>query len=176
MPKETSYECFALVKGYRQKACDWKKEEVLRASEFRNCMESTSVWPLLRGAMGDREEGLRLAQRAYENEPSPSHAMQFGIALLWLGKYSEAWKHFRSVIETSKTAGDADYGMAGVAKWCLNKPEEAVLEWRAGVSAKYARSSGLNIRMPLLLFFAAVYDHSDVFPAQWDPKLGIHVT
>ena len=119
-------------------------------------MEYISPWPLLRGGQGEREEGLRLVQQAYIDEPSPSHAREFGIALVWLGKYAEAWAHFRSVIETSKTAGDGDYGMAGVAKWCLDKPDEAVLEWRAGLKANYARASGLGVRMPLLLFFAAV--------------------
>jgi hypothetical protein len=119
-------------------------------------MEYISPWPLLRGGQGEREEGLRLIQQAYIDEPSPSHAREFGIALVWLGKYAEAWTHFRSVIETSKTAGDGDYGMAGVAKWCLDKPDEAVLEWRAGLKANYARASGFGVRMPLLLFFAAV--------------------
>jgi hypothetical protein len=119
-------------------------------------MEYISPWPLLRGGTGERKEGLRLVQQAYADEPSPSHAREFGIGLVWLGKYAEAWAHFRSVIETSKTTGDGDYGMAGVAKWCLDKPDEAVLEWRAGLKTKYARASGLGVRMPLLLFFAAV--------------------
>lgn len=139
---------------------------VLRDSDFRNHMEYISPWPLLRAGAGEREQGLRLVQQAYAEDPSPSHTREFGIALVWLGKYAEAWTHFRSVIETSKTAGDGDYGMAGVAKWCLNKPDEAVSEWRAGLKAKYARASGLNVIMPLLLFFAAIRQ-----PKVFDRKL-----
>ena len=82
--------------------------------------------------------------------------MELGVALLWLRKYAEAWEHFRSVIETNPRCGDNDYGMAGVAKWCLDQRAEAVLEWKAGLEAKYARAAGLNLQMPLLLFFAAI--------------------
>jgi hypothetical protein len=121
-------------------------------------MERINPWPLLRGEKEQREEGMRLVQQTYYNQPnSPPHIMQMGIALLWLEKYNEAWRHFRSKIESNPfMSGDGDYGMAGVAKWCLGKPHEAVLEWRAGLKAKYARASGLGIRVPLLLFFTAV--------------------
>lgn len=123
-------------------------------------MEYINPWPLLRGEKGQREEGIRLAQQAYSKQPdSPPHIMQMGIALLWLEKYGEAWTHFRSKIESNPSmSGDGDYGMSGVAKWCVGKPEEAVLEWRAGSKAKYARASGLGIRMPLLLFFVSILE------------------
>ena len=86
-------------------------------------MENINPWPLLRGGKVEQAAGLWLVQQAFEAEPSPSHAREFGIALVWLGKYDKAWTHFRSVIESSPTAGDGDYGMAGVAKWCLGKPD-----------------------------------------------------
>ncbi len=129
-------------------------------------MEYISPWPLLRAGKSEREQGLRRVQRAYSEDPSPSYSRTLGVALLWLGKYTEAWTHFRSVIETSPTAGDGDYGMAGVAKWCLGKVDEAVSEWRAGLKAKYARASGLNVSSPLLLFFAAIRE-----PRVFDRKL-----
>src|SRR6266478_4273177 len=69
--------------------------------------------------------------------------------------YAEAWKHFRSIIETDPRVGDNDYGMAGVAKWCLGEPQEAVSQWRAGLKAEYARS-GVTVRMGLLLYFVSV--------------------
>jgi hypothetical protein len=125
-------------------------------------MERFNPWPLLRGEKAEQERGLQLVQQAYNEQPYASEAMEFGVALLWLEKYNEAWDHFSSIIETSSRSGDNDYGMAGVAKWCLGKPEEAVLEWCAGLKAKYARASGLGIRMPLLLFFAAAR-HPKVF-------------
>jgi hypothetical protein len=122
---------------------------------------------LLRAGRAEQEQGLRLVQQAYTGQPFfASAAMTLGVALLWLGRYAEAWEHFHSVIETPPRVGDNDYGMAGVAKWCLGRPDEAVLEWRAGLKAKYARASGLGVRMPLLLFFAAIRE-----PRVFDRKL-----
>jgi hypothetical protein len=119
-------------------------------------MEYISPWPLLRGEKSEQEQGLRLVQQSYAKNPSASYAMTLGVALLWLGRYAETWEHFHSVIETRTRVGDSYCGMAGVAKWCLGRPDEAVSEWRAGLKAEYARASGLNVIMPLLLFFAAV--------------------
>jgi hypothetical protein len=118
-------------------------------------LEGARRWLLLRGGKAEQEEGLRLIREAYAQESSPSGVMELGISLLWLRQYAEAWQHFHSVIETDPSAGDNDYGMAGVAKWCLGEPEEAVAQWRAGLKAKYARS-GVAVRMALLVFFASV--------------------
>ncbi len=119
-------------------------------------MESTNPWALLRAGKAEQEQGLRLVQHAYAREPDASHSMELGVALLWLGHNAEAWEHFRSIIDKAPNSGDNDYGMAGVAKWCLGEPGEAASQWRAGLKAKYARASGLGVRMPLLLFFASV--------------------
>ena len=119
-------------------------------------MERVNPWPLLRGEKAEQEQGLQLARQAYNEQPYASEAMTLGVALLWLARYADAWEHFHSRIETASRAGDNDYGMAGVAKWCLGKPDDAVSEWRAGLKAEYARTSGLGVRMPLLLFFAAI--------------------
>lgn len=114
-------------------------------------------WPLLRGEkIEQQEEGLRLARRAYKRNPYGSESMQLGVALLWLGRYTEAWHHFEEIIRGGVRIGDNSYGMAGVSKWCLDRPDEAVLQWRAGLRAKYARASGLNITLPMLLFFAVI--------------------
>jgi hypothetical protein len=106
------------------------------------------------------------SSRPMPNTPIGSEAMTLGVALLWLGRYGETWEHFHSVIEKGIRVGDGYYGMAGVAKWCLGRPDQAVLEWRAGLKAKYARASGLNVIMPLLLFFAAIRE-----PRVFDRKL-----
>ena len=120
-------------------------------------MEYVSPWPLLRGGRDEQEQGFRLVQQFYAEDPLFGSAiMTLGVALLWLERYTEAWEHFHAVIETAPRVGDVYYGMAGVAKWCLGRPDEAVSEWRAGLKAKYARASGLNVSSPLLLFFAAV--------------------
>ena len=130
-------------------------------------MEHVSPWPLLRGGRDEQEQGLRLVQQAYTGDPFFGSAiMTLGVALLWLGRYAEAWEHFHSVIATAPRVSDSYYGMAGVAKWCLGRPDEAVSEWRAGLKAEYAGASGLNVGSPLLLFFAAVRE-----PNVFDRKL-----
>lgn len=95
--------------------------------------------------------------------------MELGVALLWLGRYDEAWEHFCSSIDTSPRSGDSKYGMAGVAKWCLGEPREAVSKWRAGLKAKYARA-GVPFQMPLLLYFTSVV-RPDVFNPDEAKKL-----
>jgi len=119
--------------------------------------QDINPWTLLRAGTVEQEAGLRTVQQAYAGQPHPSHAMELGVALLWLRKYASAWEHFRATIDADPArSGDNDYGMAGVAKWCLGEPDEAVAHWRAGLAANYARASGLGVIMPLLLFFASV--------------------
>lgn len=120
-------------------------------------MGNKNPWTLLRAGKAEQELGLRLVHQAYTDRPTPSRGMELGIALLWLRKYASAWEHFCSLIDADpQRCGDADYGMAGVAKWCLGETEQSIVYWRAGLKAKYARTAGLGVTMPLLLFFASV--------------------
>jgi tetratricopeptide (TPR) repeat protein len=124
-------------------------------------MESRSVWPLLRAEKAEQEQGLALCREAYARNPSASHIMQLGIALLWLKQYAQAWEHFSTIIERKAPKGTSNkhesfYGMAGVAKWCLGERREAIAEWISGLKAEYAGAAGLGVEMPLLLFFASV--------------------
>jgi hypothetical protein len=77
--------------------------------------------------------------------------MELGVTLMWHGQYVEAWEHFHSIIETDPRVGDGDYGMAGVAKWCLGEPKVAVSEWRDGLKAPYSRTP-FGVYTGLLLF------------------------
>ncbi len=111
---------------------------------------------LMRGSKTEQAEGLRLTREEYAEDPgSGSSAMELGVTLMWHGQYVEAWEHFHSIIETDPRVGDGDYGMAGVAKWCLGEPEEAVSQWQAGLKAPYSRTP-FGVYMGLLLFFASV--------------------
>jgi hypothetical protein len=113
-------------------------------------------WALLRGNKTAREQGLQLMRQEYAQDPNGISGVELGVALLWLGLYSEAHELFCSRIETDRTSIDSDYGMAGVSVWCLGQPWEAASYWHAGLKAPYARCAGLGIRIPLLLFFASV--------------------
>ncbi len=108
-------------------------------------MENTTPWTLLRAGENEQRRGLLQIQAAHARERSGSTIRELGVAYLWLYQHQQAWEHFREAIEKFPQKGDAFYGMAGVAKWCLGKANEAVSEWRAGLDAKYARASGLGI-------------------------------
>lgn len=118
-------------------------------------MEKFNPWSLLWGTPSEQEQGMSVVRQWYSQSPTPSHTMELGIAYLWLQRYMEALEHFQGAIKTDPRRGDELFGMAGVAKWCLGKPNEAVDLWEAGLKAKYARAGGLGVRMPMLLFFAS---------------------
>ena len=119
-------------------------------------MKDITPWTLLRGGKAEQRQGIRQLYEANTRERDGSTIMELGVGYLWINQYEEAWEHFNDAIEHFPIKGDAFYGMAGTAKWCLGEPAEAVSHWRAGLTAKYARASGLGIRMPLLLFFVSV--------------------
>ena len=119
-------------------------------------MKNATPWTLVRAGKVEQRQGLQQLQIAHDRDRNASTIMELGVAYLWLYQYQQAWEHFREAIETFQIKGDGFYGMAGVAKWCLGQPGEAVSQWRAGLEAKYARASGLGVTMPLLLFFASV--------------------
>jgi hypothetical protein len=117
-------------------------------------IEPEDPWIHLR--TGDPEKGLELVRRAHDRQPTPSHIMELGVAYLWLQRYAAAWEHFRSTIDRYPTTMSGFYGMAGAAKWCLDDFGEAIRQWKAGLKASYSDTAGLGIRVPLLLFTAAV--------------------
>lgn len=109
-------------------------------------------WNLLRS--GAKEEGLRLIERGYEREPL-THEMDLGIGYLFTDEYVRAWKHFTRANQESPTPTSIVAGMAGVAKWCLNKPEEGMAEWREGLRCEFTDWAG-GVELPLLMYFASV--------------------
>jgi hypothetical protein len=110
-------------------------------------------WELLR--RGSTEQALALLRESYEREPSGSHIMGLGVAYLWSGEYRASWEHFQHAIKTHPQASALFYGMAGVAKWCVNDPEAAVKHWQLGLGARYADGAG-GVHLPLLLLVASI--------------------
>jgi hypothetical protein len=74
---------------------------------------------------------------------------------LWLGDFSSAWEHFHTFNQEYPKFLSVTYGMAGVAKWCLELHAEAVAEWREGLDCEFADAAG-DAKPALLLYFAAV--------------------
>ena len=116
-------------------------------------MTEISPWILLRA--GNRDEGLRRLREDFVEKQSASNTMRLGVAYLWMGDFEAAFAHFDAVNQRKPYHTDAFYGMAGVAKWCLNVKEEAVALWKAGLKCAYADAAG-GVRLPLLLCVASV--------------------
>jgi tetratricopeptide (TPR) repeat protein len=115
--------------------------------------EAKSPWDHIR--YGNAERGLELLRENYARKASASHIMELGVAYLWVGDYERAGEHFRHAIQTHPRTLASFHGMAGVAGWCRNKPDEAVTYWRAGLNAQFADSAG-GLHIPLLLWVASV--------------------
>lgn len=116
-------------------------------------------WSLLRS--GERNQAIEQLQKEFRTKPDASHAMELGVAYLWLKDYDAAWHHFHQVRQTHARSHARFYGMAGVAKWCLGEQTEAIGEWRAGLKSQYADGAG-GVTLPLLLFVATIVN-SDLF-------------
>ena len=104
---------------------------------------------------GDADQAIRMLREAYEQMPDASHIMELGVGYLWVKDYQAAWNHFQIVNQERPLYGAAFYGMDGVAKWCMNDPEESVRQWRAGLKCQYADGAG-GVKLPLLLFITSV--------------------
>lgn len=116
-------------------------------------MNSQNPWDYLRHRRV--EPGILILRERYMREPSGSHIVELGVAYLWVGDYQAAQQHFQYAMETHPTLGDIFYGMAGIAKWCVDDPGAAVRLWHAGLDAPYA-VGGLGVHLPLLLFVASI--------------------
>ena len=106
----------------------------------------------------------------YEKEHTPSHIMELGVAYLWAHRYEAAWDHFHSSIVRFPKSMCSFYGMAGVARWCLDDFKESRRQWSDGITAKYQDAAGLGIAMPLLLFTGSIlkagfFDRSEAIDA-----------
>lgn len=120
-------------------------------------MKSVNPWELLRA--GNAEEGLREFEKAFAKERTASHIMELGVAYLWAERYLSASDHFDAAIRSHPRSLESFFGMAGIAKWCLDQHQDAVRQWQVGLSAEYT-GPGRGIHLPLLLFAACTIDPS----------------
>ena len=119
-------------------------------------MTIESPWYLLRA--GNWDEGLRRMREALEQKETTSRVIALGgTAYLWGECYQAAWEHFDAANLRRPMYISNYYGMAGVAKWCMNEKREAVAQWQGGLKCQYADGAG-GVTTPLLLFAAAILD------------------
>lgn len=111
-------------------------------------------WNVMR--QGETPQALSQMQENYAQNASGSTAMELGVAYLWLERYVAAWNTFDDFNQKNPHRADCTYDMAGVAKWCLDSPQEAIKQWKIGLTCDYKDAAGLGVRAPLLLYFASV--------------------
>jgi len=122
------------------------------------------------GRTDDVLNHLRTALRSSELYPSNYYSL--GAVYMWSGHYQSALTHYEEQIRAKpprNLPGDAAFGMAGTAAWCLGDEMAAVKYWRKGTSPGYA-VAGANSRTSLLLYAASVLK-PDRFSAQAADKL-----
>jgi len=105
---------------------------------------------------GDAKLGIDLRTEMYLRRPSASHTMSLGIANLWTKDYESAWNLFEYMNKHDRWTRDGFFGMAGSAKWCMDKTEEAVECWRAGLNCSLGDAGGASVGNRLLLFAASI--------------------
>ena len=128
---------------------------------------AVSPWSVMKS--GDADQAIRMMREAYEQMPDASHIMELGVGYLWVKNYQAAWEHFYDVNQKDPNHHAIFYGMAGVAKWCMNEPEESVRQWCSGLNCRYADGAG-GVQLPLLLFDASVFK-PEVYPRAEAEKL-----
>jgi len=98
--------------------------------------------------------------------------LQFGRSVHVVGPLLSALTHFEEQIRAKpprNLPGDAAFGMAETAAWCLGDEKAAVKYWRKGTTPGYA-VAGTNSRTSLLLCAASALK-PDTFSAQTADKL-----
>jgi len=123
-------------------------------------------WANLR--WGDGKEGIDVRTERYLREPAVSHALGLGVAYLWTKDYESAWNHIQYMNKHGRWTHARCFGMAGVAKWCLDQPGEAIECWKSGLHCNYMDSATVGT---LLLLFAASILRKDLFPQSKVTKL-----
>jgi hypothetical protein len=128
---------------------------------------SANAWQIIRA--GATDDGVHQLRAEYLERPDASRAIELGAALLWVRNYQAAWEVFHEARRHERWTNSTYFGMAGVAKWCLNDEGEAIEEWRAGLEAQYSDSAG-GVTLPLLLFVASIVNPA-LFPQGEAKKL-----
>jgi hypothetical protein len=98
--------------------------------------------------------------------------MTLGVMHLWQRDYEAATAHFDEFNRDHPQHASCIYAMSGTAKWCLDGAREAVNTWEAGVDCEYA-DVGLGVTIPLLLFFASVFEPQLCFKNETQKLLGL---
>jgi hypothetical protein len=82
--------------------------------------------------------------------------MELGVAYLWTEDYEAAYRHFSEVCREFPNSISSFYGMAGVAKWCLDEFEIAATLWETGTHCRFTDTGGPSAQLSLLRYTTAI--------------------
>jgi tetratricopeptide (TPR) repeat protein len=114
---------------------------------------SEKPWDVLRS--GRTELAIRMFRKAFLDKQTSAHLIELGVAYLWIKDYQAAFDHLSEQMKIIPRRLEKIFGLAGIAKWCLNEPGEAIEQWIQGIKCDYADGAG-GVTIPLLLFYASI--------------------
>jgi len=112
-----------------------------------------SCWSLIK--QKKFEEACKKADEDYEESNDEHHLRNKTAALFNLKRYQEVLELSTELIRITEGRSDGDYISAGIANWLLNKPNDAVEIWKAGLNTKYTDAAG-GVEIPSLMYYASV--------------------
>jgi tetratricopeptide (TPR) repeat protein len=118
-----------------------------------NIIMSERPWDVLRS--GRTELAIQMLQNAFFEKQTSALLIELGVAYLWMKDYQAAFDHLSGQMKIIPRRIEKIFGLAGVAKWCLNKPDEAIEQWVDGLKCDYADGAG-GVTIPLLLYSASI--------------------
>jgi len=112
----------------------------------------TNAWELIRS--GQYEAAAEEYGRLVREQGGRFNLANLGVAHLLMGNFPAALDDFQRIIAESdpRYLSTSEYVSAGIALWNLDRPEEAIASWRAGLAAPYTDAAG-GVEIPALLLY-----------------------
>lgn len=103
------------------------------------------------------EAAVREYTRLYRKEKSDLWLNNRGLAYLLMGDHAASLADYQHGIQAnpSESRSTHPFIYAGICLWYLNRPDEAIPTWRAGLTAPYADAAG-GVELPALLLYGGI--------------------
>lgn len=93
---------------------------------------------------GEYEKAIELYKKAYDRDQHDTHLNNLGIIFLLKNDFVTAKEYFLQAIEKCdpKYIGDSQYIKLGISEWCLNRPYQAIENFRRSLDTPYTDAAG----------------------------------